>query len=137
MPLCSSPYSAGQMAGRMELTASGRPAMMRYSVRKRQARVLTTHSWAGSLPKPQDLGLDVSLPFRHACLVPCVVVFASEGGRAHKIVMLDRIYRLPWRRRFPRSGSCCVSNTPRGFLYLSAGGHVPYRGFFLQNKKNK
>ena len=56
MPLCSSPYSAGQMAGLMELTASGRPAMMRRSVRKRLARVLTTYSWAGSLPKPQDLG---------------------------------------------------------------------------------
>ncbi len=40
----------------MELTASGRPAMMRRSVRKRLARVLTTYSWAGSLPKPQDLG---------------------------------------------------------------------------------
>ena len=44
MPLCSSPYSAGQMAGRMKLTASGRPAMMPRSVRKRLARVLTTYS---------------------------------------------------------------------------------------------
>ena len=44
MPLCSSPYSVGQMAGRMKLTASGRPAMMPRSVRKRLARVLTTYS---------------------------------------------------------------------------------------------
>ena len=45
MPLCSSSYSDRQMAGRMELTASGRPAMMRCSVRKRRARILTTYSW--------------------------------------------------------------------------------------------
>ena len=37
MPVCSSPYSAGQMAGRMALTASGRPAIMRRSVRRRLA----------------------------------------------------------------------------------------------------
>ena len=42
----SSPYTADQMAGRMELTASGRPATMRRSVRKRLARALTTYSWA-------------------------------------------------------------------------------------------
>ena len=35
--------------------------------------------------------------------------------------MLYRSYRLPWRSSFPRSGSCCISNNPRGFLYLSAG----------------
>ena len=35
--------------------------------------------------------------------------------------MMSRTYRLPWRSSFPRSGSCCVSNNPRGFLYLSAG----------------
>ena len=56
MPVCSSPYCAGQMAGRMALTASGRPAMMRRSVRRRLALDLTTYSWTGSLPKPQDLG---------------------------------------------------------------------------------
>ena len=43
MPLRLSPYSAGQMAGRMELTVSCRPAMMRRSVRRRLARVLTTY----------------------------------------------------------------------------------------------
>ena len=53
MPLCLSPHSTGQMAGRM---ASNRPAMMRRSVRKRLARVLTRYSWAGSLTKPRDLG---------------------------------------------------------------------------------
>ncbi len=35
--------------------------------------------------------------------------------------MMYRTCRLPWRNSFPRSGSCCVSNNPRGFLYLSAG----------------
>ena len=35
--------------------------------------------------------------------------------------MMYRTRRLPWRNSFPRSGSCCVSNNPRGFLYLSAG----------------
>ena len=34
--------------------------------------------------------------------------------------MMYRTRRLPWRNSFPRSGSCCVSNNPRGFLYLSA-----------------
>ncbi len=55
----------------------------------------------------------------------------AEGDRPRykvesiEVVMLDRIYRLPFRSSFPRSGSCCVSNTPRVFLYLSAiGGHV-------------
>ena len=37
------------------------------------------------------------------------------------MVMMYRTRRLPWRNSFPRSGSCCVSNNPRGFLYLSAG----------------
>ena len=37
------------------------------------------------------------------------------------MVMMYRTCRLPWRNSFPRSGSCCVSNNPRGFLYLSAG----------------
>ena len=46
--------------------------------------------------------------------------------------------RLPWTSSFPRSGLCCVFNTPRGFLYLSAGiavigGHV--RLFPPQKKK--
>ena len=41
---------------RMELTASGMPATMRCSVLERLACVLTTHSWANSLPKPQNLG---------------------------------------------------------------------------------
>ena len=51
--------------------------------------------------------------------------------------MLDRICRLPWRSSFPRSGSCCVSKSPRGFLYLSAGCCCDWqhwwtcKGFFL------
>ena len=56
--------------------------------------------------------------------------------------MLDRIYRLPWRSSFPRSGSC---NTPRGFLYLSAGvavigkigGHVRLLPPRKRNKRRK
>ena len=41
---------------------------------------------------------------------------APSGGRALQVVMLDCICRLPWRSSFPRSGSCCIFNIPRGFL---------------------
>ena len=51
----------------------------------------------------------------HAWLDP-----APSGGRAHQVVRKSHAYRLPWRSSFPQSGSCCVSNNPRGFLYLSA-----------------
>ena len=61
MPVRSSPYFAGQMAGRMALTACGRPAMMRRSVRRRLALDLTAYLWTGSLPKQQDLGSGLHL----------------------------------------------------------------------------
>ena len=52
-----------------------------------------------------------------ACLVPCVIGSCPLGREGP----LGCVYCLPWRSSFPRSGSCCVSKSPRGFLYLSAG----------------
>ena len=55
--------------------------------------------------------------------------------------MMYHTCRLPWRNSFPRSGSCCVSNNPRGFLYLSAGiaviGKIGRHVRFLPLKKKK
>ena len=53
--------------------------------------------------------------------------------------------RLPWRSSYPRSGSRCVSNTPRGFLHLSAGlavigkvgGHVRLLSQLKKKEKEK
>ena len=49
-------YDAHHRVLCMEVTASGRPAMMRRSMHKRLACVLTTSSLAGSLPEPPHLG---------------------------------------------------------------------------------
>ena len=43
-----------------------------------------------------------------------------QGGRAHQVVRKSHAWvSLAMEKQLPPSGSCCVPNNPRGFLYLS------------------
>ena len=48
------------------ILCSGRMELM---MRKRLACILTTYSWAGSLPKPQDLGSNQATTRGWACMI--------------------------------------------------------------------
>ncbi len=93
MPLCSSLYSAGQMAGRMELTTSG-------SVRKRLARVLTTYLSQSSCDPGSAQPLTLSTRQQDTQEITRVSPSASQLQAAHTLA--------------EQPGACrCTSSTMR------------------------
>ena len=77
--------------------------MMRRSVRKRLARVLTTYSWAGSLPKPQDLGS------------------SWGGGRGDRSVRQG--YAFGPQGGSWQSNDAYMHNHPQGYAHSHGYGH--------------